>query len=135
MVPAQLSVVVGAAAMVAVHWPVTSASSGIVGAIVAVSTIRCGAVTTWPLPSSKVHVTIEIPLIEGVSESLVVPVMVQAQLSVVVGVAVMVAVHWPVTSASSGIVGAIVSVTTIRCGAVTTWPLPSLKVQVTIEIP
>src|SRR6476660_7869578 len=103
MGPAQLSVVVGAAAMVAVHWPVTSASSGIVGATVSVTTMRCGAVTTWPLPSSKLQVTIEMPFVLRARCALVGCVMVRAQLSVVVGAAAMVAVHWPVTSASSGI--------------------------------
>jgi cysteine-rich repeat protein len=41
IVPEQLSVVVGAPAMVAAHWPVTSARTGMIGATVSSTTIRC----------------------------------------------------------------------------------------------
>src|SRR5207245_4535768 len=110
-------------------------SVGTTGAIVSLTTIRCVAVLTLPWPSSKLHVTSEVPCVVRVSGLLVVPVMVPLQLSVVVGAAVIVAEHSPVTSASVGTTGAIVSLTTIRCVAVLTLPWPSSKLQVTTEVP
>ena len=82
-----------AALIVAEHWPVTSgkvAASG-TGAVVSWTTMFCVAVVVLPFPSSNVQVTTEVPCVIRVSESLVVPVTVPAQLSVVVGAAGMVA--------------------------------------------
>ena len=65
-----------------------------------------------------------------VSESLVVPVTVPAQLSVVVGAAGMVAEHWPVTSGNTGVAGAIVSWTMMFCVAVVGIAVPVIKCPV-----
>ena len=61
-----------------------------------------------------------------VRSSVVVPVIVPEQLSVVVG-AVAVAEHSPVTSASTGTTGAVTSFITTFWVAVEVLPLPSLK--------
>ena len=90
----------------------------------------CVAVVVLPFPSLNVQGTTEVPCVLRVSGSLVVPVIVPAQLSVVVGAAAMVAEHWPVTSANTGVAGAIVSSTTMFCVAVVVLPFPSLNVQV-----
>ena len=84
-VPAQLSVVVGAALMVAEHWPVTSGNTGVAGAVVSCTTMFCVWVDTLPLPSSKCQCTTKVPCVECVSGSVVVPVIAPLQLSVAVG--------------------------------------------------
>src|SRR5205814_3786600 len=60
--------------------------------------------------------------------SLVVPVTVPAQLSIVVGVDA-VALHWPVTLARVGVTGGVVSSMITFLMAVVLLPLPSLYVQ------
>src|SRR5256885_8412575 len=57
----------------------------------------CSSDLTLPCPSSKLQVTTEMPCVVRVSGSLVVPVIVPPQLSVVVGAVVIVAEHCPVT--------------------------------------
>ena len=58
-----------------------------------------------PSPSTKCHVTVELPWVLRVRESVVVPVIVPEQLSVAVGGAVMVAEHCPVTSGNDATLG------------------------------
>ena len=95
MVPKQLSVAVGAEAIVAEHWPVASAKLAALatGAMVSSTTIFWVWVLVLPLPSSKVQVTVEVPWVLLVNESEVVPVMVPEQLSVAVGAEAIVAEH------------------------------------------
>src|SRR6266700_1074025 len=102
MVPEQLSVAVGGAAMFAEHWPVASGSVArlATGGIVSVTTMFCVWEELLPWPSLKVQVTTDVPWVVRASESVVVPVMVPEQLSVAVGGAAMVAEHWPVASGS-----------------------------------
>ncbi len=83
-VPAQLSVVVGAVA-VAEHSPVTLVSTGTAGGVSSVMITFWLAVEILPLPSSKLQWIIWVPWVEYVNGSVVVPVTVPAQLSVVVG--------------------------------------------------
>src|SRR5438876_715317 len=89
----------------------------ITGIVVSAITIFCVCDEALPTASTKCHVTVEVPCVLRVSESVVVPVMVPEQLSVAVGDPAMVAVHWPVTSGSEATLGtgAVVSVTTIFC--------------------
>ena len=54
-VPAQLSVVVGAAGMVAEHSPVTSGNTGVTGAVVSWTMMFCVAVVVLPFPSLNVQ--------------------------------------------------------------------------------
>ena len=95
-VPEQLSDVVGAVA-VAEHSPVTSAKVGVVGSVTSSTITFCGTMILLPLPSSKVQLMTKVPCVLYVSGSVVVPVKIPEQLSVVVG-AVAVAEHSPVTS-------------------------------------
>src|SRR5436309_2064951 len=90
-----------------------------------------------PTASTKCQVTVEVPCVLRVSESVVVPVMVPEQLSVAVGAAAMVAVHWPVALGNVATfgTGAIVSVTTMFCVWLELLPWPSLNVQVTTDVP
>src|SRR5206468_10109055 len=133
------SVAVGADAIVAEHSPVASdseAASG-TGAVWSASAMFCVCVDSLPLPSLKCQVTTEVPCVVRVSESLVVPVMVPLQLSVAVGAEAIVAEHSPVASASEAALGtgAVWSATTMFCVCVDSLPLPSLKCQVTTEVP
>ena len=115
--------------MVAEHWPVTSANTGVAGAMVSWTMMFCVWVDSLPWPSLKCQVTTDVPCVERVSESLVVPVTVPAQLSVVVGAALMVAEHWPVTSGNTGVAGGVVSWTMMFWVAVVVLPFPSSNVQ------
>src|SRR6266513_2297565 len=114
MVPEQLCVAVGGAAMVAEHWPVALGSVATfgTGAIVSVTTMFCVWVELLPWPSLNVQVTTDVHCVLRVSESLVVPVMGPEQLSVAVGAVAMVAEHWPVALGNVATfgTGAIVSV-------------------------
>src|SRR5439155_735113 len=139
IVPEQLSVAVGGAVMVAEHCPVTSGNDATLGtgAIVSVTTIFWVCIEILPWPSSKCHVTVELPWVLCVRESVVVPVIVPEQLSVEVGGAVMVTEHCPVTSGNDATLGtgAIVSVTTIFWVCIEILPWPSSKCHVTVELP
>ena len=64
----------------------------------------------------------------------VVPVILPAQLSLVIG-AVTDAEHSPVTVTSVGATGAVTSSTTTVCFVVHVLPLPSLKLQLTVYVP
>src|SRR5436190_24002062 len=98
MVPEQLSAAVGAAAMVAEHWPVAlgNVATFATGAIVSVTTMFCVWVELLPWPSLNVQVTTDVPCVLRVSESLPFPALFPSQLSVAVGAAATVAEHWPV---------------------------------------
>src|SRR5207249_10832927 len=87
IVAPQLSVAVGAEAIVAEHSPVASASEAAsgTGAVRSATTMCCVCVDSLPLPSLKCQVTTEVPCVVRVSKSLVVPVIVAPQLSVAVG--------------------------------------------------
>src|SRR5439155_6132901 len=75
------------------------------GAIVSVTRIFHVCVVLLPWLSLKCHVTVEVPWVLRVRESVVVPVIVPEQLSVAVGGAVMVAEHCPVTSGNDATLG------------------------------
>ena len=64
----------------------------------------------FPFPSLNVQLTVNVPCVEYVNASVVVPVIVPAQISVVVG-AVKVAEHCPVTEVKVGSTGGVLSVT------------------------
>src|SRR5678816_995297 len=139
MVPSQLSVAVGAEAIVAEHWPVASGSVATfgTGAVMSSTTMFCVCVEVFPLPSLNVQVTTDVPCVVRVNESVVVPVIVPAQLSAAVGAEAIVAEHWPVALGSVATfgTGAVMSSTTMFCVCVEVFPLPSLNVQVTTDVP
>src|SRR5947199_3733953 len=114
--------------MVAEHCPVTSGNVATLGtgAIVSSFPTRRSSDLILPWPSSKCHVTVELPWVLRGREVVVVQVLVPEQLSVAVGGAVMVAEHCPVTSGNDATLGtgAIVSVTTIFwvCIEILPWP-------------
>ena len=87
----------------------------------------------FPFPSLNVQLTVNVPCVEYVNGFVVVPVIVPAQLSVVVG-AVTVAEHCPVTVAKVGVDGFVTSSTITVCVAVTVLPLPSLNDHVTTVV-
>ena len=60
MVPAQLSVVAGAVKVVE-HSAVTADKTGVTGSVISSMITVCGAVTTFPIPSSKVQVMVYVP--------------------------------------------------------------------------
>ena len=135
-VPAQLSVVDGTESVPS-QSTVTADSVGVTGAVISSTTMFCVCVDVFPLPSSKVQVTVVEPCVELVNESVVVPVIVPPQLSDAVGaLPVMVAEHSPVASGSvieSGI-GAKLS-TTVTVAVSEADPLSSVTVRVTVFAP
>ena len=138
IVPAQLSVVVGAVT-VTEHSPVAAASVGFTGLVTSSTTTVWVAVAVLPLPSVTVQVTVVVPS-GNVAGALFVTEATE-QLSAVTGVpsATPVAVQ-PVlvvadTAAGAVIVGFTLSVTVTTCVAVAVLPLPSVTVQVTIVVP
>jgi len=128
--PAQLSSATGGVA-VALHCPVTAESVGAAGGVVSSTTTVCVAVEMFPLPSLKLQVIVYVPWLLYVRGEVVVPVIIPAQLSVVVG-ALTVALHCPVTVVSVGTAGGLVSSTITVCVAVVILPLPSLKLQMIV---
>src|SRR6266498_4246271 len=90
----------------------------------------------FPCPSSYLQVTIEVPWVVRVSESLVVPVMVPLQLSLAVGGVLIVAEHCPVTSGKLATLatGAIVSLTVIVCVHLSELPLESVALYVRVIV-
>src|SRR6187402_1040627 len=131
----QLSVTIGAVAMVAEHSPVTAARIPATGAVVSATIIFWVCVLEFPVASVKVQVTVEVPCVERVNESVVVPVINAPQLSVTIGAVAMVAEHSPVTAARIPATGAVVSATIIFWVCVLEFPVASVKVQVTVEVP
>ena len=107
IVPMQLSKVVGTVT-VAEHCPVMVDKVGEVGLEVLSTITVCGTVMLFPFPSLNVQLTVNVPCVEYVNGSVVVPVIVPAQLSAVVG-AVTVAEHCPVTVAKVGVAGGVTS--------------------------
>ena len=110
IVPAQLSVVDGTESVPS-QSTVTADSVGVTGAVISSTTMLCVCVDVFPLPSSKVHVMVVVPWVVLINASVVVPRIDPPQLSVAVGIPVIIAAHSPVTSGSviaSG-TGAVVS--------------------------
>ncbi len=92
IVPAQLSVVVGAVA-VAVHCPVTSANVGVTGSVVSSMTTFWICVLELLLESVNVHVTTVVPWVVIGKVTFGTPVNVPPQLSVAVGAVIVVTSH------------------------------------------
>jgi len=108
-VPTQLSVVVGVAG-VTEHCPVTFDKVGVTGFVTSSIITFWLAVVIFPFPSLNVHVTTVVPWVVMGKVVDVVPVIVPAQLSVVVG-AVGVTEHCPVTFDKVGVTGLVTSST------------------------
>ena len=134
-----MSVAVGAEVIVAEHCPVADAKLAALatGAVVSVTTINWVWVLVFPTASVNFQVTVDVPCVLLVNEFEVVPTIVPEQLSVAVGTAVIVAEHCPVADAKLAALatGAVVSVTTINWVWVLVFPLPSLNVHVTVDVP
>ena len=147
---AQLSAVTGVPnvtfAAAALHWPastftVTSAGAVIVGSMLSTTVTVCVAVTSLPLGSTAVHVTVVVPTGKLLGASLDV---VTLQLSAAVGLPRVTfaasALHAPastftVTLAGAVSVGSILSTTVTVWVEVTSLPLGSTAVHVTVVVP
>jgi hypothetical protein len=108
IVPAQLSCAVGAVG-VDEHCAVTLGNdAGASGGVISSTITFCNTTIKLPFPSLNIQWMTCVPCVLYVNGSIVNPVTVPAQLSVVVGTEA-VALHWPVIVGSVGVTGGVIS--------------------------